>query len=145
MIPVGQVTRPKPGQTERAFLTARLLAVKLHIASQQMAALPVDDPAWEQVWQLASRYEAVERSTRRQTGWTRCIFGPDRTCPERLPVKCVACNGTIDEHPRYVLVTESHIETDGQGKKWLHQTLRIPASDQDPWYSIGLIEQDGAA
>ena len=108
-----------------AFATAQQLAAQLTLLDRSLTN--PDDPRWTEFWQLAARFEAVERSARRATKWVGCIFGPAPAhCPATMPVNCLSCAGVLERaNPGYVLVTESHIETDSSGQQWLHETLNI--------------------
>ncbi len=127
---------PKPGETERAFEPVRLLAMKLNMAAERAKLLAVDDPAWQQVWNLAAQFDAVDRSVRRKTTWTKCAFGPKRACPSKLLVKCVSCNGKLDSPPRYVWCSEVEVITNPDGRREDLQDLYFPPLEQDPWRKL---------
>ena len=108
-----------------AFKVVQRLAAELLVLDRSLT--DPDDQRWTEFWQLAARFEAVERSARRATKWAGCVFGPAPAhCPAALPVNCLSCAGVLERAtPGYVLITESHIETDANEKKWLCETLDI--------------------
>lgn len=111
------MTTATPLRSSReAFARLQLLATELTVFERKIKG--PDSPEWDDFWQMAERFEAVENSARRATGWRGCVFGPDANCPKELPITCQACTPPRPtEDPLRVISTRIETDEDGQRRE----------------------------
>lgn len=50
-----------------------------------------EEQFWDDFWQRMDRFDAIEESARRESGWFGCIWGRDKSCPPDATPTCSGC------------------------------------------------------